>query len=188
MFLGNTNVDAETGIHYGMISNHSLADWVLDEVYQNGEDLRYNEIRDDLRSAIKSAVSDWYDKDIDFAIEDLIDACLENYESDGYDPRYYETDDGIVVQTSELGLWVFKSPISRMAPVCSPCVPNAGDLDAEDGRHWVQAYSLPSDWLREGLREREQRLIKESHLIRQEMAGSEYTILDHRIETLKEGD
>ncbi len=26
------------------------------------------------------------------------------------------------------------------------------------------------------------------HLIRQEMAGSEYTILDHRIETLKEGD
>ncbi len=173
MFTGNSNVDTETGIHYGMISRQSLADWVLDSIFQDGEDLHYQAARTDLIEQIELAVRDWYGPDLDSAILDLADACLENYESDGDDPRYLETE-GIIVQTSELGVWVFESPLSRMAPVCSPCVPGAGDLDAEDGNTQVLTYTLPLDWLREDLREREQRLMTEN--------GSKCPDCEHSIE------
>lgn len=46
-------------------------------------------------------------------------------------------------------LWVFKSPIISKARLCSPCVPNAGDLDSLDDDGY-ECYGIPDDWRHKG--------------------------------------
>lgn len=59
--------------------------------------------------------------------------------------------DGVTVRITELGgalmLWIFDSPHTTKARLCSPCVPNAGDLDSLDPENGYETYTVPSDWL-----------------------------------------
>jgi hypothetical protein len=61
----------------------------------------------------------------------------------------YGEEDGIKMMLSSLGgaplLWVFFSPYLDMVRLCSPCVPNAGDLDSPDGQGY-QCYALNPEW------------------------------------------
>lgn len=56
-------------------------------------------------------------------------------------------------------LWIFEGPVGRCRALCSPCVPNAGDLDSgfvvylepgaeEWGDGGYECYCVPPDWLR----------------------------------------
>ncbi len=133
--LPNTN--PQTGIRYGMISQNSLADWVMDEILQTGTNLSYE--------------SAWEEYKIEHELtEDSEDIDEHQQEfSDGYyedDATYSATIDGISVQTSSLGLWVFHSPTRVKARLCSPCVPNCGDLDNIDA-NGHECYGLPAEWL-----------------------------------------
>lgn len=58
---------------------------------------------------------------------------------------YRLEEDGYILETSSLGLYVIKSPYWTKARLCSPCAPNAGDLDIpdEDG---VKTYCLGAGW------------------------------------------
>ena len=56
------------------------------------------------------------------ALEDIIDDVIhgEGYDNDGYK----------IIDCMEVYILIIKSPYYTYAPECSPCVPNAGDLDS----------------------------------------------------------
>lgn len=57
--------------------------------------------------------------------------------------------EGMHLMLTSLGgapmLWVLDSPYRAMVRLCSPCVPNAGDLDSPDPDGW-ECYGLPPDF------------------------------------------
>lgn len=138
------NMDLETGIRYGVISIHSLADGVLGDIMTNGENLTYEEARSEFEKETRRR---YFGRNADKA-EELLEEWNEFYES-SEDTYRYESD-GVTVQTSgESNLWVFMSPTIVKARLCSPCYPNAGDLDTLDPENGYETYGLPADWLRE---------------------------------------
>lgn len=64
--------------------------------------------------------------------------------------------DGVKYRISHLGgaplLWVFEGPVGRCRGLCSPCVPNAGDLDSgftiDEVGDGYECYVVPQDWMR----------------------------------------
>ena len=83
--------------------------------------------------------------------DDYIDTRLEPESQDMQieEPTISGTLDGVKYEISWLGgaplLWVFESPIISKARLCSPCVPNAGDLDSLDDDGY-ECYGIPEDW------------------------------------------
>lgn len=57
--------------------------------------------------------------------------------------------EGVRYEISWLGgaplLWVLESPIISKAKLCSPCCPNAGDLNNLDDDGY-ECYGIPADW------------------------------------------
>ena len=133
--LNRINVNPETGIRYGVVSLNSLAEWVFDEFFYHGENVTYRDAIEEFRSENPDAS------------EDDVDAFMESYE--GYEDCYELESDGMKLALSYLGgtpiVWVFESPIVDRARLCSPCVPNAGDLDNRDPNGY-DCYSLRQDW------------------------------------------
>lgn len=142
------NVNPETGIRYGIISAHSLEDWVLEEIGMNGKDLDYEEWKEDFVDAMHSALSEYLSSsNIELLSERALDLVAENYCNN--EPRYSYELDGVKVQTTWLGgamlVYVFESPVIGHHALCSPCVPNCGDLN-NDGEY--ECYDVPADWRR----------------------------------------
>ena len=113
------NTDTSTGISYGVVSAHELVQWISDEVMQ-GRNLSYEAFVEELKAQ---------HPDMDpnsFEFEQL----CEDYQEDD-DIYYYDDGNGLVVQTcgDGINLWVFKSPWVQVVRKCSPCFPNAGNLD-----------------------------------------------------------
>lgn len=83
--------------------------------------------------------------------DDYIDTRLELGSEDIQieEPIISGTSEGVEYSISWLGgaplLWVFKSPIISTAKLCSPCVPNAGDLDSLDDDGY-ECYGIPDEW------------------------------------------
>ena len=87
--------------------------------------------------------------------DDYIDTRLER-ESENIqidEPIIEGTCEGVTYMISHLGgaplLWAFESPIISKARLCSPCVPNAGDLDSLDDDGY-ECYGIPDDWRYKG--------------------------------------
>jgi hypothetical protein len=135
--LPNTN--PQTGIRYGMISQNSLADWVMDEIFHNGTNLSYESAWEDYKAEHELTEDS---EDIDEHQQEFSDGYYED------DDTYSATIDGVSVQTSSFGLWVFHSPRIVKARLCSPCVPNCGDLNNIDANGY-ECYGLPEEWLAE---------------------------------------
>lgn len=84
-------------------------------------------------------------------VESDLNAAWDVIEQEWND-RYEENEDtyrleenGYILETSSLGLYVIKSPYWTETRLCSPCAPNAGDLDnPEEGG--VKTYCLGADW------------------------------------------
>ena len=83
--------------------------------------------------------------------EDYIDTRLE-LESERIqieEPTLAGTCEGVRYEISWLGgaplLWVLESPIISKARLCSPCCPNAGDLNSLDDDGY-ECYGIPADW------------------------------------------
>ena len=114
------NISEETGISYGAVYLNSLQPWVWEEIILNAKP-------------------------------------QEDYpeDSDIEEPVYLAEIDGVTVETFYLGgapmLMVLDSPFIRKdTPACSPCLPNAGDLDssvdAVSSGGTVDCYDVPKDW------------------------------------------
>ena len=83
--------------------------------------------------------------------DDYIDTRLE-LESERIqieEPTLAGICEGVRYEISWLGgaplLWVFESPVISKARLCSPCCPNAGDLDSLDDDGY-ECYGIPEDW------------------------------------------
>ena len=132
-----TNMNPETGIHYGTIYLDNLEDWVFDEFFYHGTNLTEQAAFDDA-----VAIGD-VDPDDDESVQSFWD-CTE------FDECEYELEtDGMKLGLSYLGgaamVWIFESPHTTRASLCSPCVPNAGALDSQH-ENGVDCYTLPQDW------------------------------------------
>ena len=131
------NINPQTGIRYGVVALHSLAEWVYDEFFYHGRNITQEAIEQeaiatgDLDPEDEQAVQDFWDG---YAVEE------EEFELER---------DGLKLLLSYLGgaplVWVCESPVTTHARPCSPCVPGAGNLDSLDP-DGVECYTLPSEW------------------------------------------
>lgn len=153
------NYDPETGVHYGVISQHSVHPEAL-WPGNDWEDSGYTYMVDETSSisAQLAKAIEWYkawaeeagvsEDDLPtFPEEDeLNEAIVENVElGDSEGPWIYEQD-GYVLQSTEFYIMVIKSPYIKYCRPCSPCFPNAGDLDSPDIEHGIKTYCLGPDW------------------------------------------
>lgn len=104
--------------------------------------------------------------------EEYADAIMDNFGDTCQidEPTYEGTNDGVKWGLSTLGgaylLWVFEGPVGRARSLCSPCVPNAADLNngfvidegsvvcwmgthpnGADTDFTYPCYVVPKDWL-----------------------------------------
>lgn len=139
------NVNPETGIRYGIISLNSLEPWWWQDVAWEGTDVSHKQaFAEEFPELVDLDEEDWPD-----GAEERVQDWNELYECD--EPVYEGKTDGVKWRTTWLGgaplLWVFESPHITRARPCSPCVPNAGDLDNLDPEHGVETYTVPAEWL-----------------------------------------
>lgn len=160
--MGQSNVDRETGIRYGVIHQNKLSSFAMEDIYSNGVDVDFEQFKTqlvgDMKNAINGVLDNYTTKEIDDdeALEFLesIDA-FENYEGTGDCTRYEytetegEDDDAAVVlhikTCSDGDMFVLKSPFYTLCRFCSPCAPGAGDLTSPD-ENGIKAYCLGKDW------------------------------------------
>ena len=151
--LGRSNFDPETGIHFGVVSLHSLNP----DVIYDAQEMDYGEATCPKcgNAAVDSGDDsipptdqreDWDYKGNDYACVD----CKYTFWSDeafGEDPIGWSIDDGAykVVDCLDNDAMVLKAPYYTFAQFCSPCVPGAGNLDLPvDGG--VKCYCFGHDW------------------------------------------
>lgn len=152
---GLANVDKANGIRYGVIHANRMPPWFWDTVQSEGADLDYESamsaIKDDIKSALKSALSDCsLSADYDELAQTVLDSIEIEYQSAGDCTRYrYESPDkDLIFETSSDGtIFVIKSRYYALCSYCSPCAPGAGDLESEGG---IKTYCLPVDWFNDG--------------------------------------
>ena len=153
------NYDVETGCHFGVISYHSLNQDALQDVFDQGENLSYRYAVEQVKAALRLALSDYFssykhgkeESDLEEAVSAAFDAVEDGF-NDGYqgeDEQYLYEKDGYVISNSPslVCLFVQKSPYYTYTRGCSPCAPNAGDLDNTDGS--LKTYCLGPDWFEE---------------------------------------
>lgn len=151
------NINQETGIAYGVISGHAIEPDVLDMIERNGDNLSEREAEEGFRVAINNEIETGK-LNADLFEEEMERRLREWHECSGeHIYRYVEYDDDgkieVEIHTGWLGgaqlLWVIQSPYLSLAYPCSPCVPNAGDLDnrcGADAAEAVTCYDVPPEW------------------------------------------
>ncbi len=166
--LGRSNYNPETGIHFGVISSHSIdyespwndadADYgdptcpkCGNKVKASDDDTLFEDMEiDDIvfREGIQASpdgTPDWFTGK-DFCCV----PCQACYWSDsvysdepiGYS---YEADGYTLTDCLQTDIMVLSSPYYTFAQYCSPCVPGAGNLDTpcDDG---PKTYALGHEW------------------------------------------
>lgn len=115
-----TNRDLITGIHYGVISQHSvLQAWCdsAEPIYPEPE----------------------LDEDGEPIEDDFGEAIGWEFSGEGYE----------LTDCLDSDIFVLKSPYYTFAQFCSPCVPGAGNLD-HPMPEGVKTYCLGHDWFDDG--------------------------------------
>ena len=138
------NIHPETGIAYGVISVSSLKPEWLDDVYTKGTNVSYENAFEEFK---KELAAEGIGEDHD-DYEDKIQEFNDSYQESEDTYLFEEGEDAnkLVLQTSSLGIYVIQSPRVGYFRQCSPCCPNAGDLDAPGGS--IRTYDIPKGWRR----------------------------------------
>lgn len=141
------NFDKVTGIHYGVVNANKLNPEKLEEIIQRGKtgrDVENEETLDEVRGLLEDLLSPNRLEDAMACIEELLgEEDINNdgatYSFEGIDgvSGHYDTNNNIVM--------IYKSDYFTMCRLCSPCYPNAGDLDSFDTLGF-DTYSPPLDW------------------------------------------
>jgi len=134
--LGTTNIDTTTGIRYGVISQHSLAEWFFDEF-----EAQYGEPHCPECGEVVGYVSDIDYNDTDYTkyrqhgCDDLVCHTCKHTIDSAYcfpdEPIGHELKDEEyhAIDCLDSDVMILRSPYYTYAPFCSPCVPGAGNLD-----------------------------------------------------------
>lgn len=149
--LGKANVDPETGIRYGVISQHSIMPEAMDDFEQDygAPTCGYCGNPATAFADVTSDTDEW--ERSKYACDDY--ACIscervfDSSEVYSDEPLgfSYEGDGYVLENCLDSDVFVFKSPYYTRAQFCSPCVPGAGNLDTpcEDG---PMTYCLGLEW------------------------------------------
>lgn len=150
--LGRSNVDHATGIHYGVISQHTIGEAWYDQAEADYGDPHCPKCGNDA-IVVADGTSDDYE---DF--EEMCHGCREyacedcrilfdGEEAFGDEPIGFHFKDSEYTLTDCLDsdVFVLRSPYYTYAQFCSPCVPGAGNLNTpcEDG---PKTYCLGPEW------------------------------------------
>jgi len=151
--LGQSNIDKSTGIHYGVISQHSVNPDALDDLEPDYGPPTCPKCGGEVKASdeVPSEVSDaeWFNVNADYACS----KCEECFWSEDCFPEEsqgfsYSTDGYELADCLDSDIFVLRSPYYTFAQFCSPCVPGAGNLDTfvseEDGG--VKCYALGHEW------------------------------------------
>ena len=140
--MNNVNVNVNTGIPFGVISANSLHPDTVDVLLYGSQavDVTMQEFERELREQL---TAEGMDED---TLEERVEEELEFFHPE--EPVIAGTRDGVEYSTSWLGgalhFFIFDSPTVSYCQPCSPCVPNAGDLDSAGD---YVCYGVPEDWL-----------------------------------------
>jgi len=145
---GRTNIDSESGIRFGVISQHTVGQsWYDDSEPDYGAP--------SCPKCGGAAVE--YDSEQHHDFEQMRGcrdyacvACVETFDSDEAFPQEalgysYDGEGYKLVNCLDSDIMILKSPYYTFAQFCSPCVPGAGNLDSAmpDG---VKTYCLGHEW------------------------------------------
>lgn len=152
------NTNPETGIRYGIINANSLDPEVIDQIQTVGRDINWeNALLEVEAQARQGAANQLADGHISVAeVDDVFDTlrdegeeALRNSLFDCDEPIHEFEIDGVKGRTTWLGgallVWIFSSPTLNLVDLCSPCVPNCGNLDSPNPLGF-KCYDVPSDW------------------------------------------
>lgn len=140
------NIHSKTGIPFGVVDARDLP-YLYDEILANGTDHNYEGAKKELVERLKAcktvaevnAVVDdvhysevYHVEDMEFDVEELAGNLLsDTYESDEHNVSYQSGE--YKYQLLTLGgaplIYVVESPFVATCRPCSPCCPNAGDLN-----------------------------------------------------------
>jgi hypothetical protein len=144
---GPPNYDAEARIHYGVLNANSLDGDTLDKMIMNGKTSKDAEDEETLEK-IRNLLTDLLSGDRPGAVMNFIDELRgeEDVCNDGA-TYYFENIDGVSghYDTNNNIVMIYKSDYYTTCRLCSPCYPNAGDLNSFDTLG-VDTYSPPLDW------------------------------------------
>lgn len=156
--LGRSNVNKATGIHYGVISQHSIMPEATDDFEQYyGEPTcpqcgnpameisEFDEKHPDV-TELKPYAHGCTDFACPVCLLSLDSADVYSDESQGFT---YEREGYKLTDCLDSDIFVLESPFYTHAQYCSPCVPGAGNLETpvEDG---PKTYCLGHDWFEDG--------------------------------------
>ncbi len=140
------NVNELTGIRYGIISANSLdGELVHDLMYRHGEDLSWKEAAVEIGNEVNALVEEGLidEDDVDREMDERL--CDLNIE----EPIIEGACEGVLYRTSWLGgalhFWIFESHRIGKYNLCSPCAPNAGNLDCPN-ENGYECYDVPEGW------------------------------------------
>lgn len=158
-----------------MMNGRDLAyEYTINQI-QSSFDTLVDSEEDDIKAAIESILDDihLYPYPSDDHLKEMVDEVLDpsseeslgvrlfdmisdnwQYEGDPDSVSYELEEDGCAYGLSTLGgaylIWVYYSPsIVYVNSLCSPCVPNGGDLDSglTDAESGYECYGIPEKWM-----------------------------------------
>lgn len=158
------NINPESGIPYGYIKADAIDSDILDQLtFYNGKNLSYENAWQEYKAQKEREYEAMMEekriarREIDGGTlsEDDDPPFDEDEAKDEFNDVYIGEEEvyagerlGVHYQTSWLGgaqhLYIFKSPVLTKCRPCSPCVPNAGDLDSVGD---YLAYGVLVEWL-----------------------------------------
>jgi hypothetical protein len=131
--------------HYGVLQANNLDGDVLDQICREGvsaADMAFADALDDAMRALEDFLSPGDIDEVKTLAEELYSqGCCDDdtpitFELEGVRGIYYRNNGTIMIT---------KSPCKTLCRQCSPCYPNAGDLDSYD-RLGFDTYCPPEDW------------------------------------------
>ena len=146
------NIDAETGIRFGVIHQNKVSQAWSDSSEPDCGDTEYCPICG--AEVIKTEdVKDWSDYDNISEDDKDCDWFCPTCEAGTDDPEYIDetsnyiyNQDGYKASCGDSGdIFVMKSPYYAETRECSPCAPNAGDLSSPE-KGGFKTYCFGPDW------------------------------------------
>ena len=149
---GTANFDKKNGIHFGVISQHSVGEVWYDSAEADYGEAVCPECGNTVIDSVLYQSKEYGDiEDQELAKKDYYcNICMVSFWSDRCFPEEplewsYTGEGYILTDCLDTDIMVIKSPYYTFTGFCSPCVPGAGDLDnyAPEG---VKTYCLDHSW------------------------------------------
>lgn len=149
--MGQTNIDKETGIRFGVIPMNDLAHWAWESFEDDYGDPTCPKCGNEAMEYDEECHCGFDGEGSDYACED----CCYSFMSDeafGDEVISSHLDDGeyVAQRDSDGDIFITKSPYYTHAQFCSPCAPGAGHLSHPvDGG--AKTYCFGHDWFEDGV-------------------------------------